>query len=153
MISHPAPHSRQHTPWLTAIVALIISAAFASAAHAQTDAPPSRAVASVETLAITAVEMTAVANVAPDAVTVSTTDALPAPELAREQEQIPFSPVRRIDIGSATQDLLALQRASPGVRPRPIDGEQASRSYQRYLKSFETTIPEQYGTGMDLKKQ
>lgn len=60
---------------------------------------------------------------------------------------------RRIDVGAATSDLLALQRKSTGSRPRPIDGEQASRSYQRYLKSFETTIPERFETGLALKKQ
>lgn len=56
-------------------------------------------------------------------------------------------------IGSATEALLALQRDGRAARPRPIDGEQASRSYQRYLKSFETSIPEHYGTGLDLKKR
>jgi len=56
-------------------------------------------------------------------------------------------------IGSATEGLLAMQRNAIGARPRPIDGEQASRSYQRYLKSFETSIPEHYGTGLDLKKR
>ncbi len=56
-------------------------------------------------------------------------------------------------VGKATDGILALQRTSKSSRPRSIDGEQASRSYQRYLKSFETTIPERYETGMDLKKQ
>ena len=56
--------------------------------------------------------------------------------------------VRHIEIGSATQTLWDMQRASPGVRPRPIDGDQASRSYQRYLKSFETAIPEHYTSGL-----
>ena len=37
--------------------------------------------------------------------------------------------------------------------PDGLDGEQASRSYQRYLKSFETTIPEHYESGLNLKKQ
>lgn len=55
---------------------------------------------------------------------------------------------RRIHIGSATDQLLTLQRASSGSAPRPIDGEQAQRSYQRYLHSFETKIPEHYGTGL-----
>lgn len=61
--------------------------------------------------------------------------------------------IRRIDIGAATGDLLTMQRKSEGVRPRPIDGEQASRSYQRYLKSFETSIPERFDTGLEIKKQ
>lgn len=59
---------------------------------------------------------------------------------------------RPIVIGNATERLLAMQTASPGVHPRPIDGEQASRSYQRYLKSFETKIPERFETGLDVKK-
>lgn len=61
----------------------------------------------------------------------------------------PHTEPRRIEVGRATNDLLALQRGSAGQRQRPIDGEQASRSYQRYLKSFETTIPEHYSTGID----
>lgn len=61
--------------------------------------------------------------------------------------------VRHIEIGSATQTLWEMQRASPGVRPRPIDGDQASRSYQRYLKSFEYPIPEHYSSGLDLVKK
>lgn len=59
---------------------------------------------------------------------------------------------RPLIIGNATERLLAMQTASPGVHPRPIDGEQASRSYQRYLKSFETKIPERFETGMDVKQ-
>ena len=61
-------------------------------------------------------------------------------------------PAPRIEIGSATQALWALQRSSVGAHPRHIDGEQASRSYQRYLKSFETAIPERYDTGLELKQ-
>ena len=61
--------------------------------------------------------------------------------------------VRSIDIGHATQTLWDLQRAAPGVRPRPIDGDQASRSYQRYLKSFEHAIPEHYDSGLGIEKQ
>ncbi len=148
MIFHPASHLRQHTPWLMAIVALMISAAFARSAHAQADAPSNRAVASVEAPVLTAAEIAP----ATDAAIHASTDALAAPAAQGLPEQPPRK-VRHIDIGSATQDLLAMQRASPGVRPRPIDGEQASRSYQRYLKSFETTIPEHHSTGLDLKKQ
>ncbi|MGJ7528237.1 DUF3613 domain-containing protein [Variovorax sp. GB1P17] len=49
-----------------------------------------------------------------------------------------------LQVGDATQDLLAWQRsgviASP--TPRPIPGAVAYRSYERYLKSFEYPIPE-----------
>ena len=51
------------------------------------------------------------------------------------------------DVGAATDALFAKQRASPAVRPRMIDGVQASRSYERYLKSFEYPIPEVFDTG------
>ena len=50
----------------------------------------------------------------------------------------------RLQVGDATQGLLAWQRggeiASP--TPRPIAGNVANRSYERYLKSFEFPIPE-----------
>lgn len=65
----------------------------------------------------------------------------------------PRQPGRRIEIGRSTYDLLAVQRASQGLRPRPIDGEQAGRSYERYLKSFETEIPERFETGLGVKKR
>lgn len=77
----------------------------------------------------------------------------PPSPTAQDELQPPPLRIRHIDIGSATQALLDLQRASPGARPRPIDGEQASRSYQRYLKSFETTIPEHYSSGLGLAKK
>lgn len=54
----------------------------------------------------------------------------------------------RTDIGRATQSLLAMQRQAPAHTPRWIDGDQASRSYARYLKSFEREIPEKYETGV-----
>ena len=85
-------------------------------------------------------------------VAVSTTTTVP-----NEVDSVGYMPpvpfVGRIDIGGATNSLLSLQRASQSPHPRPIDGEQASRSYQRYLKSFETTIPEHYESGLNLKKQ
>lgn len=50
----------------------------------------------------------------------------------------------RLQVGDATQGLLAWQRsgeiASP--TPRPIAGDVARRSYARYMKSFEFQIPE-----------
>lgn len=58
-----------------------------------------------------------------------------------ESEEFDPPPLR---LGDATQNLLAWQRsgeiASP--TPRPIAGSVASRSYERYIKSFEHPIPE-----------
>lgn len=86
---------------------LALALAMASGVHAQTD----RSVAAVQA---------------------------PPPAEEVQHNDVPPQPlrVRSIDIGSAAQKLWDLQRAAPGVRPRPIDGDQASRSYQRYLKSF-----------------
>ncbi len=44
-------------------------------------------------------------------------------------------------IGDATRALLELQRGSRGPA-RPIPGEQAGLSYQRYLDSFRQPIPD-----------
>ena len=53
----------------------------------------------------------------------------------------PAAPAR---VGDATAGLLALQREGRAAStvPRPIAGEVATRSHQRYLKSFEHPIPE-----------
>lgn len=64
-------------------------------------------------------------------------------------QPLQFRPAsERTDIGRATGQLLTLQREATTQNPRLIDGEQASRSYARYLKSFETEIPEFYETGV-----
>ncbi|WP_280811026.1 DUF3613 domain-containing protein [Variovorax boronicumulans] len=72
---------------------------------------------------------------------------VPVPASTEGQTQIAedAEPVyERLQVGDATQGLLAWQRggeiASP--TPRPIAGEVANRSYERYLKSFEFPIPE-----------
>ncbi len=56
----------------------------------------------------------------------------------------PAAPAR---VGDATAGLLALQREGRAAStvPRPIAGEVATRSHQRYLKSFEHPIPERLG--------
>ncbi|WP_395028119.1 DUF3613 domain-containing protein [Comamonas odontotermitis] len=59
----------------------------------------------------------------------------------------------RSDVGYATDSLLDMQRNALGERARNIDAEQARRSYERYLKSFETEIPEQFDTGLGAKKR
>lgn len=60
-----------------------------------------------------------------------------------------YLPRREIDIGGGTLRLLEMQHSQPGQRARPIAGEQARRSYARYLKSFETEIPALYKTGVE----
>ena len=45
-----------------------------------------------------------------------------------------YLPRREIDIGGGTLRLLEMQHSQPGQRARPIAGEQARRSYARYLK-------------------
>ncbi len=111
-------------------------------AQAQQDAPD-RSVAQVEI------------QLAPDAGTRLGPQADPV-QAAAPRPAVPAStralqPLNRTaaEVGHATEQLLAMQRASEGQRPRPIDGEHASRSLQRYLKSFETEIPEHYETGID----
>ena len=53
-------------------------------------------------------------------------------------------PVR---IGDATRQLLSMQRNAAGS-DRPIPGEQAGLSYQRYLDSFKHPIPERTGSSI-----
>ncbi len=68
-----------------------------------------------------------------------------AQEMVAEDEEPFYEPLQ---VGDATQGLLAWQRsgeiASP--TPRPIAGAVANRSYERYLKSFEFPIPERLGS-------
>lgn len=62
-----------------------------------------------------------------------------------------YGPRPAVVIGQATESLLAKQRAVASAKPRGIDGAQASRSYERYLKSFEHPIPEAFETGVENK--
>jgi len=71
--------------------------------------------------------------------------AAPAVMEAPEQEWKPA-----LKVGEATQGLLALQSSSAAASPvaRPIPGDVAGRSYQRYMKSFDYAIPERFGAAV-----
>ena len=137
---------------LSTLSALLLSG-WAMTAQAQSPQEPDRSVASVQASVDEA--PAAHADAGPHLDTVATT---PAPHHESAPLQSQSEPAqaarsaRRIVIGSATEQLFAMQRDLPAQRPRHIDGEQASLSYQRYLKSFETSIPEKYDTGMDVKQ-
>ncbi|MDW5441692.1 DUF3613 domain-containing protein [Polaromonas sp. SM01] len=55
--------------------------------------------------------------------------------------------VEPLRVGDATRQLLSLQRNATGP-DRPIPGEQAGLSYQRYLDSFKHPIPERMGSSI-----
>lgn len=58
-----------------------------------------------------------------------------------------------LPVGAATQRLLALQRGGTlaSSTPRPIPGEVAHRSYERYLNSFNHPIPDRYGSSVSVR--
>ena len=138
----PTRYSESRALLPALLLSMTLASASASAATLTTEPVTSRAVTPVE------------ANVATPTGTETSADTHIRP-VAEQNARPPrrAKRVRRIDIGAATGNLLAMQRESVGEYPRFIDGEQAHRSYQRYLKSFETTIPEHYDTGLDIKKQ
>lgn len=74
-------------------------------------------------------------------------DAANAPQAveAASARTTPAGPAR---VGDATAGLLALQRDGTAASPvaRPIAGEVAGRSYQRYLRSFDYPIPDRFGS-------
>jgi len=144
------------------LVLLGLAASVGLPALAQAQPDPSRTVAAVE------VNTPAPANAVHDQPAIGPSS-VSAPAVPQPYMPLPYMPLptshgkpvlqdpearrkRVLVVGRATERLLAMQTASPGVHPRPIDGEQASRSYQRYLKSFETKIPERFETGLDVKK-
>lgn len=82
--------------------------------------------------------------------------ALPAQENAAEvappgEEPYAYTPALRV--GDSAMGLLALQRegATSSPTPRPIAGDVARRSYERYLKSFEFPIPEHFNSTVKSK--
>lgn len=136
------PYFSSRLRWLP-LTALLLGQAMVTSAHAQPQSPSgpatNRTVAPVELAPAAALPD----HRGPHAAPATAAASAPAePRLARS-----------IDIGGATEGLLAMQRASVSAHARNIDGEQAGRSYQRYLKSFETTIPEHYNTGLGLAKK
>ena len=51
------------------------------------------------------------------------------------------------DIGDATRTWLALQRTNAAAAPAlPTPGAQATLAYARYMNSFETKIPDSFGS-------
>jgi hypothetical protein len=81
----------------------------------------------------------------------STQAAMPAPKEGQAEPEMAeaVEPVyERLQVGDATQGLLAWQRGGEIASPtsRPIAGNVANRSYERYLKSFEFPIPERMGS-------
>lgn len=77
-------------------------------------------------------------SVAPVVASPDNVDAAPAASTP-EEATVP----RRRPIGDATHDLLALQREGQRASStrRPIPGDVANLSYERYLKSFTHEIP------------
>jgi len=68
-------------------------------------------------------------------------------EMADAEEFVYDEPLQ---VGDATQGLFAWQRSGEIASPtaRPIAGNIASRSYERYLKSFEFQIPERMSSSV-----
>lgn len=65
-----------------------------------------------------------------------------------ETVQLESSATTRLQHGDATHGLLAMQREGDlaSRTPRPLAGDVASLSYQRYLDSFKHPIPEKFTT-------
>jgi len=77
-----------------------------------------------------------------------------AREVEAEAEAEEFESPPPLLMGDATQSLLAWQRSGEiaSRTPRPIAGSVASRSYERYIKSFEHPIPEHLGSTVSKSK-
>lgn len=77
-------------------------------------------------------------------------DAAAAPQAAPAE---PLAEAIAEPVGNSTQRLLALQRSGQlaSTLPRPLPGEIAQRSRERYLKSFEREIPERFQSSVGAK--
>lgn len=117
------------------VLALMLAAASAGAQQG-----------SVSTVTVDSAAMQPLPPLAPPASAASArSDAAVAPA--------PVVPEPADALGGSTRQLLALQRggsvASPV--PRPLPGEIAQRSRERYLKSFEYPIPERFQSSVTQK--
>lgn len=140
------------SPLRPLVLAASLLASLACAGALPTDeagaALPDRSVAAVQATAAATRQIPLAAPASAAAMSMPVSMPMPLAATSIEPAAQPLPP-HSLDMGSATEQLLARQRSAPGLRPRPIDGEQAGRSWQRYLKSFETKIPEKYETGID----
>lgn len=73
------------------------------------------------------------------------------PDLQGEEEA--FEDASPLRVGDSALGLLAMQREGVVASPiaRPIAGDVAHRSYDRYLKSFEFAIPERFNSTVKSK--
>lgn len=134
----------------TTLLSLLLLGLLAAApARAQTSAvpPAASASASADSRQVTPVQVapmpvTAAPSVAPSG---GSGTALDETAAATDQPALP--------VGAATQRLLALQRSGTmaSATPRPIPGEVAHRSYERYLNSFNHPIPDRYGSSVSVR--
>ncbi len=57
-------------------------------------------------------------------------------------------------VGERTAQWLELHKSAEQAsdEQRPLNGDVAKRNYQRYLKSFETEVPEEFDAGVDVRQ-
>jgi hypothetical protein len=148
--------NNRSTGKVNALSACALAAAFLFtplAASAQPDAAKADEAKAKPGTTVTVSDIPAAKASAPAPVAVEPT-AAPAQEahMAEFEEEDEYVPP--LQVGDATLNLLAWQRsgeiASP--TPRPIAGSVASRSYERYLKSFEHPIPERLSSTVSDSK-
>lgn len=69
--------------------------------------------------------------------------------VARAQSDASQPPVPNSEIDHATSQWLALQRSNAMAAPaQPMLGAEASLAYKRYLESFNSKIPDYYGSAI-----
>ena len=136
----------------TTLLSLLLLGTLAAApARAQSSAPPA-ASPSADSRQVTPVQ------VAPMPVSAAPVPPPPASPAAGGgaalDETAAATDQPALPVGAATQRLLALQRGGTmaSTTPRPIPGEVAHRSYERYLNSFNHPIPDRYGSSVSMRQ-